>query len=155
MNLLSKFLNLSPHLRTAVILAPLLGIAGYIAAGYYAANKQPAQTPEPPALALRGTGTCALMVGDCSYRRDDLVVNFSAKPTGQGDTLIQLEPNSPIQGAVMGIHSHGNETPRNMRKIKGENNWTLIFSGKLETPVKIRTIVIRDGVSYFAELMAN
>lgn len=156
MNPVAKFFTLSPHLRTAIILAPLLAIAGYVAAGYYMAGKQSAkQPPGTPALELRAVGDCRILAGECRFRRDSLVINLGARSTEQGDTLIQLQPDSPIQGAVMGVHLHGNETPRNMRKIKGEDNWYMLFSGKLETPVKMRVIAVQNGSSYFAELTAN
>ena len=154
MSLLNRFFNLSPHLRTAIILAPLLGIAGYIAAGYYAANKQPPVAPIA-ALALKPTGECRLAAAECRFQRDGLQINLKTQATENGDTLIILEPSAPLQGGVMGIHSHGNETPRNLRRIKGEDNWYLQFSGKLETPVKIRLITVRNGASYFAEVMAR
>ncbi len=95
------------------------------------------------------------MAGDCQFQRGGLTINLSATQTERGDTLIRLEPTPAVQGAVMGILSHGNGTPRNLRKIKGEKNWFLVFSGKLEVPVKIRLIVVQNGVSYFAEVAAN
>jgi len=136
------------------VLAPLLGIAGYIAAGYYAASKQQPVAPTA-ALALKPMGECRLAAGECRLQRDDLQINLKAQTTENDDTLIVLEPSAPLQGGVMGVHSHGNETPRNLRQIKGEESWFLLFSGKLETPVKLRLIIVRKGASYFAEIVAH
>jgi len=142
-------------MRTAIMLAPLLAVAGYVAAGYYAARRDSEKVVRPPALELRPAGECRLMEGACRFRRDHLVVDIAARPTEQGDTLITLTPSEPIQGAVMGIHARGNETPRNLRRFEGEERWFLIFSGVLDTPVKIRLILAQGGRSWFAEIEAR
>lgn len=150
-----------------MVMAPVLGIFGYVAADRYAASKSPATpTPTPAKKAanaitqIQDYGRCGDMRTPCVLQQGDLRLELTLQRTADGYANITLRSSHAINGAVMSLWRElVDEQPTRLVPSVERNSWQTQISlinhvGDLPPPglmeYKLR-LVIQDDQSLYAE----
>jgi hypothetical protein len=150
MALIEKFTRASPHLKIALVVAPLLLVGGYILAGFY----QPGPTTEtPPASARTGSALevpqgCHLPGGVCELLHREIALNLSATPEGNS-TLIYLAASVPLEGVLV---AGGEHSPTSMVNRGTPKRWKATLPYLLQRGDSLRLAVVSGERRYFAEI---
>ncbi len=149
MGLIRKYTRLSPHLRLALILAPLLAVGGYILAGFYqpGSGDEPDDGPRP----LQLSGNCRLPEGVCKLLHREIAVNVGAEQQGEA-TEIYLATSVPLEGAVVGLE---NATPVTMTTRGSLKRWKARLSRPLRPGDHLHLALVTRDHRYFADLPAT
>gem|GEM_PF-2769045 len=146
MGLIRKFTSANPHLRIALIVAPLLAVGGYIAAGLLGGAEPAGKTPTD--RALRVDAACALLGGVCRLLHREIAVNLGAVEKG-GATLVYLRASVPIEGALLAKDA---AAPLSMAPRQDRQRWQLRLPYPLAEGDRLRLALSADGRHYYAEI---
>jgi hypothetical protein len=139
------------HVIIAMIVAPVLAILAWVAAGQFAG-----ETPQAPvsgmSYPLVEKSNCRYVSGACDLENEDFRLTLVA--TGI-DSLTELVVRSahPLDGVVLGVGpAEQDAEPTPMRATDGQGlEWHLVL-GRLPGPrERIRLVAIAGGASYFAD----
>ncbi len=146
MGLIRKYTQLSPHLRLALIVAPLLLVGGYLLAGFY--QPGPDDKPNDAPRALQLSGSCRLPGEVCRLLHREIAVNVGAEQQGK-ITEIYLATSVPLQGAVVGLE---NTTPVTMTTRGSLKRWKARLLRPLRPGDHLHLALVTRDHRYFADL---
>ncbi|MFK7828455.1 MAG: hypothetical protein AB8B57_01630 [Congregibacter sp.] len=138
------------HIAIAVIVAPLLAIAGWYAVGNISGEKaMPAQPGQ--IYPLIASSNCRYASGECELTNNDLKLHIRAQ--GAGVLALELRASHPLEAILMSVTDPGtDEGPSAMLRLDSDG---LRWSYPLQTPPRdtdlIRLVAARAGSSYFAQ----
>ena len=150
---------MSPHLKIAIIVAPLLLVGGYIAADFYQSSKEQdyleAEAQKTAAYQLVADAACNLPAGDCVLSKNDLLLTVSVDKD-----YYYLESNRELSGVTMGLAQYDRITrPVHLQARQDRKNWRTLMRPlsnlKTESPLLLRFAVEYDGKRYYAELAVS
>ena len=150
MGLIAKYAAASPHLKIALVVAPLLAIGGYILAGLY----RPASAP----VAGEGPGTlqvsheCRLLGGVCELLHREIAVNLGASVQEDGRTQVYLGASVPLEGVVI---SSGEREPIVMETRGTPRRWKARLPYAIHAGDPVRLALVSGERRYFAEITAR
>ncbi len=151
MGLIRKFTAASPHLKIALVVAPLLAVGGWIAADLLFPASGPSetrQTDEP----LRLNGECRLPGGVCELLHREIAVNLGAEPLAGGAARILLRATVPLKGALV---ARNDEAPVAMTPRGDATRWQARLDAPLAPGDRLRLAVVTEsGRRYWAEIPA-
>ncbi len=148
MGLIRRFTRLSPHLRLALILTPLLGLGGYLLAGLFT------PAPDAPAddrpRAIEPAGPCRLRGGVCRLLHREIAVNLGTPADDPG--LLYLATSVPIEGALVSLDD---APPQPMQRRDNAKHWQLRLAHPPGLGSRLRLALATDQHRYYAELTVS
>ncbi len=147
MGLIRRYTTANPHLKIALVVAPLLAVGGYIAADLYSSQRE--EAPAPKDQPLRIEGTCRLVGGVCKLLHREIAVNLGAESDPAGGVWIYLRASIPIEGALLALDD---APPRPMTRRGDATRWKLHLNALPRTDGRLRLVVAREGHRYYAEV---
>jgi len=138
------------HKIIAFVMAPFLAIAGYIAAGYYAAEK------EPPMRVLLAENKCNISAGDCVLDTLGLKIKLKSSADIQAGQplLITLNSSEIIDDALISIAEKKHQSQPQRMKKKENGDWQAqvnIDEKSNANKLMLRLVVVWNGNAYFAD----
>jgi hypothetical protein len=151
------FHNMNRHQKTALFLAPFLGLFGFIATDYYMAHKE-AQKPRAVAqLAL--SQDCVLSQHPCQLIENDLQLTIQSSVTPGASLLtLGIEANQQLQGITVELVQNGQSLgPTDMLPLGGLKHWMADLpatsaAGYSTDPMIMRIAVTTSKKKHFAEI---
>lgn len=138
------------HKRLAILMAPFLAIAGYIAAGYIS------EPPEPPMRALVMESDCRIVESDCVLQTLGLTLKLSAdRKIEAGQSVnIKMISSSKLDDALISFAGKKQESRPHRIQEKENNFWqerVFIENNVDAKRVSLRLVVGWQGNTYFAD----
>jgi hypothetical protein len=151
------FYNMNRHQKTALFLAPFLGLFGFIATDYYMAYKE---SQKPKAVSqLQLTEDCVLSQRPCVLIEDDLQLTIQSNATPGADLLTMgIEANQQLQAITVELIQDGKSLgPQEMLPLGGLKHWmadlpATTASGYSSAPLTLRMAVTTPKKQHFAEI---
>lgn len=139
------------HVVIAMIVAPVLAVLAWLAAGQFAGEKpRPAEPGQSYPLVEQSN--CRYPSGACDLENEDFRITLAA---GEGmlATELSLRSSHPLDGVVLGIGEPEGETaPEPMRALDGQGlEWRLALGRLPARTERIRLVAMAGGSSYFAD----
>jgi len=138
------------HKIIAFVMAPFLAIAGYIAAGYYAADK------EQPMRVLVAENKCNISAGDCVLDTLGLKIKLKSSSELQAGlpVLITLNSSKEIDDVLISIAEKKQQSlPQRMKK-KESGAWQTQININEKNNINklmLRLVIVWNGDAYFAD----
>jgi hypothetical protein len=139
------------HVVIAMIVAPILAVMAWFAAGQFTGETPQAAVPGQ-SYPLVEKSNCRYPSGACDVENEGLRLRLTAGEAGGNELL--LTSSHPLDGVVLGVGSADEETePAAMRAADGQRlEWRLQL-GAAPLPVqRIRLVALAAGSSYFADV---
>ena len=139
------------HVVIAMIVAPILAVMAWFAAGQFTGETPQAAIPGQ-SYPLVEKSNCRYPSGACDVENEGLRLRLTAGEAGGNELL--LTSSHPLDGVVLGLGSADEETePAAMRAADGQRlEWRLQL-GAAPLPVqRIRLVALAAGSSYFADV---
>lgn len=156
-NMLKWFFGLSPHLRVAILVAPILTIIGYGAADFFLIDGAKSKR-EVEFVALSQVNECHFAGGSCQLKRDDFKAEIKRLPASSPD-LVQLEvrSNMAMRGVKMSLVQGTSEAMVYMAHTSDTAVWIGEFPEKAlqNSDVTLRLAIARVGLILHAEVDAQ
>ncbi|MGV6858089.1 MAG: hypothetical protein ACWA5X_03860 [bacterium] len=122
MGIVSKFVGLSPHMRLALVIAPLLAVGGYVATDMY----KEADVPDEQVYRLQAQGDCHLASGNsCSFSGMGLDATLAVEGTAEGGTAVLVQTSLPVKQVMLEAAGTTSTTPRSMANVADGEGWRL------------------------------
>ena len=148
MGLIRKFTAASPHLKIALIVAPLLVIGGYIVADLYRPREAPPPQPRT-ASELQVPEECRLLGGVCELLHREIAANIGAELEENGRTRIYLATSVPLEGALLAGEQ---QDPVTMVSRRDARHWQALLPYPLREGDRLRLALVSGKRRYFAEI---
>lgn len=138
------------HVVIAMIVAPVLAVLAWFAAGQFAG-----ETPEPAvpgqSYPLVEKSNCRYPSGACDLENEEFRLRLVAAT--QGGSELVLTSTHPLEGVVLGVSLPDEEVqPEMMRAVDGRGlEWRLVLGDSPQPTQLIRLVAMAGGSSYFAE----
>jgi len=130
---------MNKHTRTAIMVAPILAILGYIAADYYEEN----QAQQTKIVELIPFKDCDVINHKCILKSGDFEVNVFDK-----DNLTTVNSTFPLDNAtIFLVDQNNNPTAYPLGMIQSPYYW--------HTKTNLRELIGDAGQSYKLRLVAN
>ena len=155
--MLKWFFGLSLHVRIAIIVAPVLAIAGFGLADLWATKDDPEPKVALKMLPMQSLGSCQLE-SNCQVGHDALKVSLKYVPTNNPNLVrIELTPNDRIRGMEMSLVTGDKEQHIVIEPLRGETVWYGEFPTTLLNPKPntIRLAVAQFGKVSYIEFPAQ
>ncbi len=139
------------HVVIAMIVAPILAVMAWFAAGQFTGETPQAAVPGQ-SYPLVEKSNCRYPSGACDVENEGLRLRLTTVEAGGNELL--LTSSHPLDGVVLGLGSADEETePAAMRAADGQRlEWRLQL-GAAPLPVqRIRLVALAAGSSYFADV---
>jgi len=139
------------HVVIAVIVAPLLAVMAWFAAGKFTGESPEAAVPGQ-SYPLVEKSNCRYASGACDIQNEEFRLRLTPGESGNSELL--LTSSHPLDGVVLGVGLPDQETqPAAMRAADGQRlEWRLQL-GAAPLPVqRIRLVALAHGSSYFADV---
>ena len=142
------------HVVIAMLVAPILAVMAWFAAGQFAAETPRAAVPGQ-SYPLLEKSNCRYPSGACDIENEAFRLRLTAGEYGGSDLL--LTSSHPLDGVVLGVGLPDKETqPAAMRAADGRRLEWRIRLDTAPLPVqRIRLVALADGSSYFADVGAT
>ena len=139
------------HVIIAMIVAPILGVLGWIAVGQIAGEKPSAAQPGQ-SYPLVEKSNCRYESGACDLENEDFRLRLTLEQGPRGPAML-LSASHSLEGAILGIGAAGGEiAPGAMRAVDGQGlMWRRELGGVPAAGERIRLVARAEGSSYFAE----
>ncbi len=150
---------MSPHLKVAIIIAPLLLIGGYIIADYYQTSKEEkylaSEAQRIPAFELEIASRCAIPEQACKFKKDDLTLTLTVD-----NYDYRIESSHELDGITIGLAQADRETRTiQMLQLSGPTSWTApvrrLTNLKTDAPLLMRIAAASKGKRYYAEFQID
>lgn len=148
MGLIQKFTAASPHLKIALIVAPLLVIGGYIAADLFRPEEAPV-APGQTTSAMQVSEKCRLLGGVCELLHREIAANLGATLQEDGGTLIHLATSVPLAGALIAGEQ---QEPVTMQSRGNDKRWKALLPYPLQEGDRLRLAMVSGERRYYAEI---
>lgn len=146
MGLIAKYTRLNPHLRLALVIAPLLAVGGYILAGFFSPGSEPGAPSGPRPLEI--DDRCQLLDGVCRLLHREIALNIGAALVSDG-TEIFLASSVPLKGAVVGLEGR---SPVTLSQRDGPKKWQAHLPYALPAGDTLHLVVATAEHRYFADV---
>jgi hypothetical protein len=146
---------MSPHIKVAIIIAPLLLIGGYIVADYYQTSKEEkyltSEAQRIPAYRLEMASSCAIPEQACKFKKDNLILTLTVD-----NNNYRIESSHKLDGVTLGLAQVDRETRTiQMLQLSGPTSWAVpvrrLTNLKMDAPLVMRIALASNGKRYFAE----
>jgi hypothetical protein len=146
---------MTPHMKTATIVAPFLLIGGYIAADYFQSEKEKesltTQAKNIVAMELKQISECDLTSDTCEFEQGDLTMVMSSD-----NNSYHLDANQALKGVTLGLAQSDRETrSMQMYQIDAPTHWAIpirrLTNLKKDKPLQMRLAVESKGKRYYVE----
>ena len=150
MGLIKKFTTASPHLKIALVVAPLLAVGGYIIADFYRPAAEPVDRQGGGSLQV--SENCRLLGDLCKLLHREIAANLSATVRENGQTLVYLGTSVPLEGAVI---ASDDREPVVMETRGSARRWKATLPYAVHEGDRIRLAMVSGDRRYFAEITAR
>jgi hypothetical protein len=139
------------HVIIAMIVAPILGVLGWIAVGQIA-GEQPQVAQPGQSYPLVEKSNCRYESGACDLQNEDFKLRLTLEQGPRGPAML-LSASHPLEGAILGIGAAGSQIPPSaMRSVDGQGlMWRRELGGMPTAGERIRLVARAEGSSYFAD----
>lgn len=143
------------HVIIALLVAPILSIISYFAVDY-AVSEKPHSAVKGQAYQLAEKPNCRYESGQCELKNGDFNVRITAETTEQGNVLLHLVSEHPLQGAGLAIiDSDDDQTKPTPMQTKDADpqHWVASFP-KTQTDKdnsRLRVAIAANDTFYYAE----
>ena len=146
MGLIHAYTTASPHIKLALVIAPLLAVGGYIVAEHALPRKSATidTTPRP----LKIADDCRPLNTVCKLLHRELAVNITATPL-KGETRVDLATSVAIDGGVIAF---AGESPVKMEARNGPRGWKALLPRSVQSGDTLRLVLVNGQRRYFAEI---
>lgn len=150
---------MSPHIKVAIIIAPLLLIGGYIIADYYQTSKEEkyltSEAQRTPAYKLEMASRCAIPAQACKFKKDNLTLTLTVD-----NNNYRIESSHKLDGVTIGLAQVDRETQTiQMLQLSGPTSWAVpvrrLTNLRTDTPLLMRIAVASSGKRYYAEFQID
>lgn len=155
--MLKWFFSLSLHARIAIMVSPVLAIAGFGLADLWATKDDPKPKVEVKMLPMQPMGVCHLESA-CQVGHEKLTVSLKYVPATQPNLIrIELTPNDRIRGMEMSLVGGDKEQHIVIEPLRGETVWYGEFPSTALNPKPhtIRLAVAQFGKVSYIEFPAQ
>ncbi len=150
MGLIRKFTATNPHLKIALVVAPLLMVGGYIIADLFELSTTPESTESANnAKPLVVDDRCRLLGEVCELLHREIAVNIGAEPGPGSTTLVYLSTSVPVDGVLV---AREKAPPIRMTTRGSSKRWKAELPYPLAEGERIRLALVRGEHRYFAEI---
>jgi hypothetical protein len=138
------------HVITALIVAPVLAVLAWFAAGQLAGEVPQLAVPGQ-SYPLLAKSNCRYPSGACDLENEEFHLRLAAT-TGGGNELLLISSH-PLDGVVLGVALPEEETaPLKMRAVDGRGlEWRLPLGSAPGPAQRIRLVAMAGGSRYFAD----
>lgn len=139
------------HVITAMIVAPVLALLAWIAAGYIAGEK-PRPAVSGQTYPLVEQSNCRYPSGACDLKNEDFRLRLSLHQPATGAQLV-LTSSHALEGVLLGVGAGETElVPAQMLAVGSEGlEWRLAVPSLPDQAKRIRLVARAAGSTYFAE----
>jgi hypothetical protein len=139
------------HFIIAMIVAPILAILAWFAAGEFA-GEVPQQAEPGQSYPLVEKSSCRYPSGVCELENEDFRLSLSPRQGESGAELVLLSSH-PLDGVVLGVGDIEQQVePAAMRATDGQGlEWRLLLDRIPAPTERIRLVAMAGGSSYFAD----
>jgi hypothetical protein len=139
------------HVIIAMIVAPILAILAWVAAGEFA-GEDPQPAVAGMSYPLLEKSNCRYASGACDLENEDFRLRLLPDAAGSSVELV-LRSVLPLDGAVLGVGLADQDVqPTAMRAADGQGlEWRLAIGSLPGPQERIRLVAIASGTSYFAD----
>ncbi|MEZ5476463.1 MAG: hypothetical protein R3E95_02920 [Thiolinea sp.] len=153
------FMGLDRHLRTAIILAPVLAIFGFGLTDLWVKPKAVEQAEQTIAVReMLVSGQCILEADQCKLSGDEMEVALQTAPAST-DSLVRLNiaSNQHIRGLKMAVVQEGKEDKLIPQATEKTDRWYVEFPRELLTQPSftLRVALAQTKRVYLAEFPAR
>lgn len=155
--MLRWFLDLTLHMRIAIIMTPILVIGGFGLADLWVTRNTPEKITPSATRELRTAGRCQLASSQCRLSSDGFSVVLRQGAASRPDLArIELEPNESVRGIKMSLVQKQEEHAFAAERLDDAEIWFGEFSAQLlqPPPSALRIGIVQRGRVYFAEIPA-
>lgn len=138
------------HLLIAMIVAPVLAVLAWIAAGQLAGEKPQVAAPGK-SYPLVEKSNCRYSSGACDLENEEFRLRLTAAASGSGELL--LTSTHPLDGVVLGVGLPAEETQPAAMQAADEKGleWRLELGSAPRPAQRIRLVALAGGSSFFAD----
>ena len=139
------------HVVIAMIVAPVLAVLAWFAAGQFAGEKPQAAVPGQ-SYPLVEKSNCRYPSGACDLENEEFHLRLA--PITEGSLELVLISSHPLDGAVLGMAMPDEDSqPTMMRAVDGQGlEWRLVLGSEPQPGQRIRLVAMAGGSSYFADV---
>lgn len=137
----------------AMLVAPLLAVGSYYAAGYlFGEQPQPAQPGASYPLAEKPN--CRYASGQCGLRNGDFEILLTLRAAAPGRSELRLESEFALQGVMVAAASgESGLPPEPMQPADATGHaWTLEIGAPDAGRDRLRLVVSAQGATYWGEV---
>lgn len=138
------------HVVIALIVAPVLAVLAWFAAGQLTGERPRAAAPGQ-SYPLLERSNCRWPSGACDLRNKEF--NLRLMPVEEGSRELVLISSHPLDGAVLGIGLPDEDSlPVMMRAVDGQGlEWRLVLDSDPLPAQRIRLVAMAGGTSFFGD----
>ncbi len=139
------------HFVIALLVAPVLAILAWFAAGYFAGERAlPAQTGQ--SYPLLEKSNCRWESGACDLENEDLQLTLALEPSARGPQLV-LRASHALDGVVVGIGDpEASSPPQPMQGVSDDaREWRLPVAAVPGPAQRIHLVAMAGGSAFFAD----
>lgn len=154
--MLKWFFGLNRHVRTAILIAPFLGIGGYGLADYFIAG--PKEEGGTKVHTLVAQGQCNLTINQCKFEHEKLGVSLVREAASEEGLLrIDIRTNQPLRGVKFALVQGEDEQKIYADQTVTLENWIAEFPQHAlkSNHVTFRIALAQTGRIYIAEFPAE
>lgn len=154
--MLKWFFGLNRHVRTAIMVAPFLGIGGYGLADYFLVGPQ--EKKETIVQELVAQGQCNLTVNQCKFSYEKLTVSLVREAASEEGLLrIDIRTNQPVRGVKFALVQGRMEQKIYADQTVTLENWVAEFPQHAlkSNHVVFRLALAQTGRIFIAEFPAE
>lgn len=139
------------HVVIAMIVAPLLAVMAWFAAGQFAGEAPQTAVPGQ-SYPLVEKSNCRYPSGACDVENEEFRLRLTAAQAGGGELL--LTSSYPLEGVVLGVGLPDEETqPAVMHAADSQGlEWRVQLGAAPAPTQRIRLVALARGSSYFADV---
>ena len=139
------------HVVIAMIVAPVLAVLAWFAAGQFAGEKPQAAIPGQ-SYPLVEKSNCRYPSGACDLENEEFHLRLAQ--ITEGSLELVLISSHSLDGAVLGVAMPGEDSPpTTMRAVDGQGlEWRLVLGNEPLPGQRIRLVAMAGGSSYFADV---
>lgn len=138
------------HQKLAIVIAPFLGIGGYVAADYYMIAQEREAAAQPKLYQLEAQGDCNLHTVSCVLRQDDLSLTLYIDTQTQVNQL-KLKANKDLQGVKVAFGQEKETQPISLTPVDHARTWVYQLKTSPKAPVTMQVVAKQGERLYLAE----
>ena len=148
MSLVAKFFRMSPHMKIATMVAPLLLVGGWGVADYFESKKKASDQVFP----METVGPCILSEGACRFRILEFDATVTAAAGGVGSRF-ELQTSEPVKAVnIEVVGGSASQSPKAMVPDADDPNlWSLETQVPFADGKKFHMVISTGEAFLFAD----